>query len=75
MRKSEVACKRGKNDKSRMEGREERSRTQVWVSEGGPHLPGHSQWLEDKVVEQMQDDVAKEEHATFFPYRGPLEED
>ena len=35
----------------------------------------HSKWLEDKVVEQMQDDVAKEEHATFFPYRGPLEED
>jgi hypothetical protein len=45
------------------------------VSESGLHLPGLSQWLEDKVVEQMQDDVAEKEHATFFPDRGPLEED
>ena len=45
------------------------------MSESVLHIPDLSQWLEDKVVEQMQDDVAKEEHATFFPYRGPLEED
>jgi hypothetical protein len=45
------------------------------VSESGLHLPDLSQWLEDKVVEQMQDYVAKEEHATFFPDRGSLEED
>jgi hypothetical protein len=36
------------------------------VSESGLHLPDFSQWLEDKVVEQMQDYVSIEEHAFLF---------
>jgi hypothetical protein len=75
MWKSEVACKRGKTDKSRMDGLEERSRTQAWVSESGLHLPGLSQWFEDKIIEKMQDDMPEEEYGTFFPDRCPLEED
>jgi hypothetical protein len=45
------------------------------VSESGLHLPGLSQWFEDKIIEKMQDDMPEEEHATFFLDRGPLEED
>ena len=45
------------------------------MSESGLHLLGLSQWLEYKVVEQVQDYVPKEKHATFFLDRGPLEED
>ena len=45
------------------------------MSESGLHLSDLSQWLEDKVVEKMQDDVSIEEHASLFLDHGRLSVD